>query len=219
MPATFTGCRCDPLKGVEVRTVDWALWSIAPAWEHVDLLTLRQAACLLSDMEPPVRNRVLPANAAVMLEVLEQAVLLGSLSPFAAFTWDNVEWNAEQPDPIDTSLISPHTRLADQTKIRAKNLAAWCDAKGITHPWAEAFARTQQPTQQLDSYPAELRAAIEAFEAVRSDPKAQAGHSPKSAIAAWLKSNKPDLSEGARDRIATVANWQPVGGAPKTPGT
>jgi hypothetical protein len=44
------------------------------------------------------------------------------------------------------------------------------------------------------------------------------GRSPKAALLAWLETNKPDLSANARERIATVANWQPTGGAPKTPG-
>lgn len=67
-------------------------------------------------------------------------------------------------------------------------------------------------------YPPELRAAIEAFEAVSRDPAATAKQTPKAALAAWLAEYKPELSGNARDRIATVANWQPQGGAPKTPG-
>jgi hypothetical protein len=74
----------------------------------------------------------------------------------------------------------------------------------------------QQPRPPTD-YPNELRAAIEAFEAVHGDPNAAAKRSPKAALTAWLKANRPELSSNARERIATVANWQPTGGAPKTP--
>lgn len=70
----------------------------------------------------------------------------------------------------------------------------------------------------LNRFPLELRAAIEAFDAVRNDAAALAGRSPRKAIEAWLQQNRPELSANALDRIATIANWQPGGGAPKTPG-
>jgi hypothetical protein len=70
----------------------------------------------------------------------------------------------------------------------------------------------------LDRFPLELRAAIEAFEAVRNDAAALAGRSPRKALETWLKQNRPEITANARERIATVANWQPIGGAPKTPG-
>jgi len=65
-------------------------------------------------------------------------------------------------------------------------------------------------------YPQELAAAIEAFEAVHTADLA--GRSAKSVLLGWLNANRPQLSANARERIATVANWQPTGGAPKTPG-
>jgi hypothetical protein len=68
------------------------------------------------------------------------------------------------------------------------------------------------------SYPDELRAAIEAFEVVHADPTRLRGRSPKTVLAEWLETHKPELSVSARERIATVANWQREGGAPKTPG-
>ena len=67
-------------------------------------------------------------------------------------------------------------------------------------------------------YPDELRAAIEAFEAVHADLARLRGRSPKTVVAEWLETHKPELSASARDRIAVVANWQREGGAPKTPG-
>lgn len=73
-------------------------------------------------------------------------------------------------------------------------------------------------TEQLNSYSTELRAAVEAFQAVSADPKTTAKQSPKAALLAWLEKNRPQITSNARKRIATVANWQPAGGAPKTPG-
>lgn len=73
--------------------------------------------------------------------------------------------------------------------------------------------------QSLEAFPAELRAAIEAFEAVRNDTAALAGRSPRKVLEIWLEKNRPELTANARERIATIANWQPSGGAPKTPGS
>lgn len=72
--------------------------------------------------------------------------------------------------------------------------------------------------ESLASYPPELRAAIEAYRAIRNDPSALAGRSPREALERWLEENKPEIGFNARKRIATVANWSPQGGAPKTPG-
>lgn len=71
--------------------------------------------------------------------------------------------------------------------------------------------------ESLASYPSELRAAIEAYTAVRSDPAALAGRSPRQALERWLKENKPEIVGNARKRVLTIANWSPQGGAPKTP--
>lgn len=75
-------------------------------------------------------------------------------------------------------------------------------------------------SQRLDvsRYPEELKAAIEAFEALQDSAKQSRGRHPKQLLRAWLDANKSHLSGNARERIATVANWQPAGGAPKTPG-
>ncbi|MBX3711617.1 MAG: hypothetical protein KF800_06630 [Lysobacter sp.] len=72
--------------------------------------------------------------------------------------------------------------------------------------------------ESLASYPPELRAAIEAYRAVRSDPNALSGRSPRQALERWLSENKPEIVGNAKKRVLTIANWSPQGGAPKTPG-
>jgi len=85
---------------------------------------------------------------------------------------------------------------------------------------ATGIARNEPDAASIhgnNGYPDELRAAIEAFEAVRADHTLLCGRSPKTVLAEWLEKHKPELSASARDRIATVANWQREGGAPRTP--
>lgn len=72
--------------------------------------------------------------------------------------------------------------------------------------------------ESLASYPPELRAAIEAYRAVRSDPNALSGRSPRQALERWLRENRPEILGNAKKRVLTIANWSPQGGAPKTPG-
>ena len=72
-------------------------------------------------------------------------------------------------------------------------------------------------------YAPKLAAAVRAWQAVM-DP---AGRHPKQALAKWLRENAAEFgltddegkpNETGIDETAKVANWQPGGGAPKTPG-
>jgi len=123
------------------------------------------------------------------------------------------------PDPHKPSYIDPHTVNASSLldsywcDISDEALTAWCVKRGVVIP-PTLFESDVSPGDDT-TYPEELRAALEAFVAVHAAPLR--GCSPKAALLAWLETNKPDLSAGARERIATVANWQREGGAPKTP--
>jgi hypothetical protein len=192
----------------------WPDW-VGP-WRYADVISLRDAACVLTDTDPHKfqRNRVLPSNAETMLDVLRQAAVMRRLPVFAAWVYDDGGFNELMPAAADA--LTPHTFLADSTTVKIADLAQWCDAKRIPHLWLDPATRQTEPT--ATGYPDELRAAIEAFNAVHGDPSATAKRSPKAALTAWLEANRPGLSANARERIATVANWQPTGGAPATPG-
>ena len=76
------------------------------------------------------------------------------------------------------------------------------------------------------SYSPKLAAAVKAWEAVRSDPALTRGRSPKRALIRWLNQHADKLGLAGEDGapiakavedVATVANWNTLGGAPKTP--
>jgi len=69
-----------------------------------------------------------------------------------------------------------------------------------------------QLNKDYPTYPVELDAALRAWHEV-STTKGKG--KPKARIRAWLDSNT-DLSNEAKERIATVANWDKVGGASRT---
>lgn len=184
-------------------------------WQHFEMVTLRQAACLLSFVDPLAdasTSRFICDEARAKRELLLQAVKLGRIRAenFYVHNWDGNVFRTKDFTNLDVG------DLSDSTEIMTSELAAWCDTKEFLHPWVSQIA-PELGCQTFGSYPPELRAAIEAFDAVHHDPRATAGKSPKKALEEWLKANKPELSAGARERIATVANWQREGGAPKTP--
>jgi len=67
-------------------------------------------------------------------------------------------------------------------------------------------------------YTPELDAALSAWEAVTSNGiSAPEGVAAKTALLEWLSKERPNLTRDARERIATVANWNKRGGATRTP--
>jgi hypothetical protein len=187
-------------------------------WRHADILSIRVAACLLTNTNPAKyqNNHVLPSDAAAMDTVITQAVKLGKIKPFELMGWYDNGYNS-QLEPLDQ--VGPNCRISsDDTTIEVAELGRWCESKRIEHHWPKPEEnKSSIGILMIDKYPAELRAAIEVFEAISGDPTATLKQSPKSAISAWLEKHCPELTNNARERVATVANWQPSGGAPKTP--
>ncbi|PJJ98538.1 hypothetical protein CO611_06605 [Lysobacteraceae bacterium NML03-0222] len=127
----------------------------------------------------------------------------------------------EEPEPIDRERINLSTRLcAYRTAIAAIDIALWAEKERIPHNWRFKElcepAITNKPAPAIP-YTEELQAAIDAYEAVRGNPEATQGRTPKQALLSWLEENRPNLGAKARDRIATMCNWEPQGGAPATP--
>ena len=97
-------------------------------------------------------------------------------------------------------------------------LVTWLGERGPLPAFFSTARHVALPQHwEYSNFPEELRAAIDAFTAVKGDEKALAGKSPKQALAAWLNENKQGMTGKAKERVATVANWEAKGGAPKTP--
>lgn len=194
----------------------WHPWMTS--WKLVEAVSIREAACIFTYVDPaPFRysNKILPGEADAMETAIEQAILLRRLPAFAVWAYNPM---LGEEVPVEAGELNPHMRLvANQTKILVDDLVQWADARGVPHCWPSNAINPAAPAQAV-TYPPELQAAIEAFQAVHGDPRATSGRHPKQALSEWLASNRPELSANARDRIASVANWQPGGGAPKTQG-
>lgn len=154
-------------------------------------------------------------------------LILRELKASAVTDWDfgrNAKFFSERGNwRIPFEELSENGDVPSHTKAPIFALARWADSKGIPHHWprewlneaGEATA-TNKPAPAIP-YTEELQAAIDAYEAVRVNPEATQGRTPRKALLSWLEENRPNLGAKARDRIATMCNWEPQGGAPATP--
>lgn len=85
-----------------------------------------------------------------------------------------------------------------------------------TLPADESSKKTAAAWESFDSdsptYPEELDIALQAWRAASTKPGSS--KTPKEKAKCWLVENYPNLSEAAKDRIATVCNWDRSGGRP-----
>lgn len=109
--------------------------------------------------------------------------------------------------------------------ISRDNLMEWLRSRGI-HDGYFFQSQTKSP-DYLDPknprYAPKLAAAVRAWQAV-TDPN---GKHPKQALTKWLREHAAEFglsdeegkpNETGIEEVAKVTNWQPGGGAPKTPG-
>lgn len=188
-------------------------------WKYVEYLTLDQAAVMLSGIDPELANDTSTLSAKKpMLEAVRQSVIIGRLKPFRLYEWTK---NGYDRWLVPVEEISSDTEIAEESTVLVADLAAWADSKGIPHHWPrvqsdEADSATSTSKLAIP-YTEELQAAIDAYEAVRGNPEATQGRTPRKALLSWLEENRPNLGDNAHERIATMCNWKPQGGAPATP--
>ncbi|HEX7342164.1 MAG TPA: hypothetical protein VF269_07800 [Rhodanobacteraceae bacterium] len=183
-------------------------------WREIDTLTLVEAAYLLGGIDPgPYRQGAMFAIPVPehWIRVLMRSVKTKVLRAHIVV----IRGMGENTEAIPPEAISMHDVIVPgKTEITADHFVDWCKGMHAPIPWQFLErANRQQPCPDLQ-YPAKLRAAIHAFNALHGDPAKLHGKSPKQAIKAWLEENT-DLGPTARDDVAKVANWEPGGG----PGT
>lgn len=151
--------------------------------------------------------------------------------------WDelpNFGESARPLDPIDPMEIPPQYQSMviyceapawDKTTIDREDLIEWLRSRGHTKGFF--FPEESNSPDYLNPsnprFPRKLAAAVHAWLAV-ADPGAK---TPKQALDKWLRENAARFGltndEGnpintAIEECSKVANWQPEGGAAKTPG-
>jgi hypothetical protein len=193
-------------------------------WRLCDELSLKEAALLVAGTSPAAypnveqwtidkRPRGYEAARSALINALRGGRIKGEVEP---------EWGSDfngNPDPI------PGTICVHRSRVTVESLKGWLASRGFRHGFFFPMdAETPDYLNPHDPrYAPKLAAAVRAWQAV-TDP---AGKHPKQALAKWLREHAAEFgltddegkpNETGIEEAAKVANWQPGGGAPKTPG-
>lgn len=195
-------------------------------WRLCDELSVVHAALLLVGSDPSSeagrsveswkmheRPDGYEAAKTAITNALRLEKIKGTIIPIYQRDFHGVEF--EQANSIDVAA----------SRLNVESLRQWLQLRGINTGFF--FPMATDATDYLDRnnprYAPKLAAAIRAWQAV-SNP---AGNHPKKALLKWLREHASEFdltddegktNETGIEEVAKVANWQPNGGAPKTPG-
>lgn len=195
-------------------------------WRICDALTIVQAALLLLGCDPASEYSHVEGwkihERPTGYEAVKQAIL-------GAVRGGKVA--AEIVQQIESDMNGNEYPLAgtidlERTTVAVDSLRQWLADRGVTSRFFAQVPRSGPDylNPEHPRYAPKLAAAVRAWMAV-DDPQ---GKSPKSALSKWLRENARDYglsddegkpNEQGIEECAKVANWQPGGGAPRTPGS
>lgn len=213
-------------------------------WRLCDELSVVQAALLIAGEDPSsiaeyVENwsaQDKPTGYEAAKSALKHAVLSGRINAIIRHASFPRGWEEE---PVEGERIIIHEDRRQyifkaepdwhNTTILVDDLKAWLKERGFDSGF---FFPTQQQglpdylNPHNSYYAPKLAAAIEVWNAISSNETMHKGKTPKQAMLKWLRENAAHYgltnddgrpSEQAIEEIAKIANWNPKGGAPKTP--
>lgn len=194
-------------------------------WRLCDELSIVQAALLLAECDPSgefcyaekwdmhERPHGYEAAKTAIANALRRGAIKGELIPVYQY-----DINGNVRDVIDNSVDFSESRLD------VESLRQWLQTRGFRTGFF--FPATTDAPDYLDPrnprYAPKLAAAVRAWQSV-IDP---GGKTPKQALMKWLREHAAEFAmtdeegvpnETGIEEAAKVANWQPGGGAPRTP--
>jgi len=197
-------------------------------WRLCDELSVIQAALLIADCDPsPDASYVegweaekrppgYEAAKTAISNALRCGAITGRLVPD-----HELDINGNLGPPIEDSIDVANSR------VQVESLRAWLAGRGMKtgffFPEGSEFRDYLDPAHPR--YAPKLAAAVLAWRAT-GDDSATRGKSPKQALVKWLREHAAEFgmtdddgqpNETGIEEAAKVANWQPTGGAPKTP--
>ena len=197
-------------------------------WRLCDQLDIIQAALLVSGHDPSIDQSYVEkwtpdnrpsgyeaAKAAISI-ALRKGFIEGQLIPLSEY-----DMNGNQCGVLENTIDLTVSR------IEVESLRSWLEGRGFRTGFF--FPTATGAPDYLDSdhprYAPKLAAAVKAWLA-SGDESATRGKSAKQALVKWLRENASEFglsdddgkpNETGIEESAKVANWQPGGGAPKTP--
>ena len=200
---------------------------ISDYWRLNDVFTIKQAALLIIGTDPQSEcgtycEQSKPHERPEGYEAAKQALtsnLLKGIIQGKHFKMVDTDINGNPCGEIDG------TTDIELSTVNRDSVSVWIQSRGIYSGFFQ-LARMNDP-DYLDPnnprYAPKLAAAVKAWQAV-TDPN---GKSPKQALDKWIREHAADFrltdDDGnpinqAIEDCSKVANWQPGGGAAKTPG-
>lgn len=196
-------------------------------WRLCDELSVIQAALLITGRDPSkeseyvetheMHNRPHGYEAAktAIANALRRDAIKGQLIPVFEHDINGNPCGAIE-DSIDRA----------ESRVEVESLRVWLKSRGIRTGFffPDATDAPDYLDPQNPRYAPKLAAAVMAWQATKDTN----GRTPKQALAKWLREHAAEFSmtdedgkpnETGIEEAAKVANWQPGGGAPKTPGT
>ncbi len=195
-------------------------------WRLCDELSIIQAALLLAECDPSGENGYTEdwqmherphgyeAAKTAIANAFRRGAIKGRLIPNYEY-----DMNGHKCGEIDDSIDLAESR------VDVESLRQWLETRGIRSGFF--FPATTDAPDYLNPknprYAPKLAAAVRAWQSV-TDP---GGKHPKQALAKWLREHAAEFgmtddegkpNETGIEEAAKVANWQPGGGAPRTPG-
>jgi len=193
-------------------------------WKLCQSLSLTEAALLIGGIDPCDHPQDLhawepkyqPRCYRPALQALSSAIKEGSLKGELKFDRNSDE-NGDGYEVLDPS----------RSMVVVEDLQRWLASKGVRTGFFSMDDVSRQPYLDPDNqrYAPKLAAAIAAWEGVGREPTA--GKSVKQQLEAWARrhanafglcDDEGNPVKSAMETIATIANWETKGGAPKTPG-
>lgn len=198
-------------------------------WRLCEELTVVQAAYLIAGLDPSdgasyVENwdpHKRPPGYEATKTAVSGALLHGTLDGRIVPQYEcdregNILWEISNSVDVEKSVVF------------VESLRKWLSSRGFSSGFF--FPDGNSSAEYLDPlhprYAPKLAAAVRAWEAT-ADPELLNGRSPKQALAKWLREHAAEFglsdeegkpNETGIDEVSKVANWQPKGGVPKTPG-
>jgi hypothetical protein len=191
-------------------------------WRLCDELSIKDAALLIAGKSPSgyfsvehfsatEKPKGYEAARTALLNALRSGKIKGTIEP-------------EVDSDINGNEFKIAGTVSIASRVEVEALKGWLVSRGVRPSFffPDATDTPDYLDQNHPRYAPKLAAAVAAWQAV-AEP---GGKHPKQALVKWLRENAKDFkltdddgkpNETGIEEAAKVANWQPSGGAPKTP--
>ncbi len=199
---------------------------ISDLWRLCDHLTVKQASLLLVGIDPASETGTYcegwkPHERPKGYEAVKQAISSGLRGGTIKGANELAQSQIDQFEFVDV----PFSTDPERSSVERDSLVAWLEKRGVRSKFffPDAINAPDYLDPSNPRYAPKLAAAVRAWLAV-TDPGAK---SPKQALDKWLRENAASFGltdddgnpiNNAIEECSKVANWQPGGGVPKTPG-